>query len=75
MADMLWKWWARKYLSLLQERQKWVVRKEKKSFKKGDTVMVVDYNAPCGFWPLGRIIKVQPYSNGLVRQVKLKTKT
>jgi hypothetical protein len=37
--------------------------------------MVVDSSAPRGSWNLGRIIEVKPDSRGLMRTVKIITKT
>ena len=73
LADLFWKRWTKEYLPLLQERQKWTT--VKKGFQVEDIVMVVDSTAPRGSWNLGRIIEVQPDSRGLVRTVKIITKT
>ena len=73
MADLFWKRWVREYLPLLQERQKWT--KEKRCFMPGDIVVVVDSTAPRGSWVLGKILKTFPDRKGLVRCVRLKTKT
>ncbi|KAK3727377.1 hypothetical protein QZH41_006033 [Actinostola sp. cb2023] len=62
------------YLPSLQERQKW--NKEYRNFQVNDIVLVLDENSPRCSWPLGRILEV--YNNrrdGLVRSVKLKTRT
>ncbi|KAK3733613.1 hypothetical protein QZH41_005190 [Actinostola sp. cb2023] len=74
LADVFWKRWIREYLPSLQERQKW--NKEYRNFQVNDIVLVLDENSPCCSWPLGRILEV--YTNrrdGLVRSVKLKTRT
>ena len=73
MADLFWRRWTQEYLLLLQERQKW--RKVRKNFNTGDVVLVVDPNAPRGSWPLGRVLETRPDARGLIRSVKLKTKT
>ena len=73
IANLFWKRWVHEYLPLLQERQKWM--KEKRSFKPGDIVVVVDSTAPRGSWLLGRILKTYPDKRGLVRSVSLQTKT
>lgn len=38
-------------------------------------MLVVDSSAPRGSWPIGRVTEVFPDSKGLIRTVKLKTKT
>lgn len=73
LSDLFWKRWTREYLPLLQERQKW--SEPRRSFAVGDVVVVMDNTAPRGSWILGRIINTYPDKNGLVRIVKLKTKT
>lgn len=73
ISDIFWKRWIREYLPLLQERQKW--NQEKRSFVPGDLVMVADSTAPRGSWMLGRVLETFPDKNGLVRVVRLQTKT
>ncbi|XP_031440139.1 uncharacterized protein LOC116224450 [Clupea harengus] len=73
MADLFWQRWTKEYLLLLQERQKWTSLK--RNLSVGDIVLVVDPTAPRGSWPLGRVLETKPDARGLVRSVKLKTKT
>lgn len=73
MADLFWHKWAKEYLSLLQERQKWTA--VKKDMNVGDIVMVVDPIAPRGSWPLGRVLESKPDARSLVRSVKIQIKT
>ena len=73
LADLFWKRWTKEYLPLLQERQKWTT--VRKGYQVDDIVMVVDSSAPRGSWNLGRIIEVKPDSRGLMRTVKIITKT
>ncbi len=63
----------KEYLPLLQERQKW--NKVKNSLKRGDIVAIMDSTAPYGSWPLGRVLETFPDKKGLVRSVRLQTKT
>lgn len=37
--------------------------------------MIVDSTAPRGSWMLGRVMETMPDAKGLVRSVKIKTKT
>lgn len=73
LADLFWKRWSQEYLPLLQERQRWFTAK--RGLQKGDIVLVVDSSAPRGSWRIGRVTEVFPDSKGLIRTVKLKTKT
>ena len=73
LADIFWKRWCKEYLTQLQERQRWF--SPKRNFAVGDVVLIVDDTSPRNSWPLGRIVETFPDRNGLVRQVKVKTKT
>ncbi|XP_061191724.1 uncharacterized protein LOC133199952 [Saccostrea echinata] len=73
MANLFWKRWTREYLPLLQERHKWF--EEKRNFKVGDVVLVVDSNAPRNSWPMGIIEETLPDDKGFLRQVRVKTST
>ncbi len=73
IPDLFWKRWVKEYLPLLQERKKW--NKVKNSLKRGDIVAIMDSMAPSGSWPLGRVLETFPDKKGLVRSVRLQTKT
>jgi len=73
LAGLFWRRWIQEYLPLLQERQKWSQRK--RSLVVGDVVVIMDSTAPRGSWPLGKVLEVYSDKRGLVRSVKLKTKT
>ncbi len=73
LADIFWKRWCQEYLTQLQERQRWST--PGRNFCVGDVVLIVDDTSPRNSWPLGRIVETLPDKNGLVRQVKVKTKT
>lgn len=73
LADVFWKRWCKEYLTQLQERQRW--SSPGRNFCVGDVVLIVDDTSPRNSWPLGRIVETFPDGNGLVRQVKVKTKT
>ena len=53
------------------KRSKWYV--SRKNLSPGDIVMIVDTFTPRGKWPLGKITKTFPDSDGLVRTVLVKT--
>lgn len=67
-----WKRWTTEYLTLMQQRQKWV--NITRNFKENDVVVIVDPTAPRNSWPLGRVVKTLPGPKGLVRSVLVKTK-
>ena len=73
LADVFWKRWCKEYLPQLQERQRW--SRPGRNFCVGDVVLIVDETSPRNSWPLGRIVETFPDSKGLVRQVKVKTKS
>lgn len=73
MSDLFWKRWVKEYLPGLQERQKW--NTAKRNFVPGDLVVLVDEMAPRNAWIIGRIVDTVPDKNGLVRSVRIKTKT
>ena len=72
LSNHFWARWLREYLPLLQERKKWILRR--RNLAVNDLVLVVTENAPCGHWLLGRVTKVFPGKDGLVRTAEVKTK-
>ena len=72
LSNHFWARWLREYLPLLQERKKWILRRC--NLAVNDLVLVVTENAPCGHWLLGRVTKVFPGKDGLVRTAEVKTK-
>ncbi|KAK0132209.1 hypothetical protein N1851_032999 [Merluccius polli] len=73
LADLFWNRWTKEYFLLQQERQKWT--SIKKNLNVGDIVLVVDPTAPRGSWLLRRVLEAKPDMKGLVRSVKVQTKT
>ena len=72
-VNTFWKRWLREYLPDLQRRQKW--QDVKPNIRIGDMVLLIDDNAPRGAWPLGRVSEVNSGRDGLVRSVRLVTKS
>lgn len=66
-----WKRWHLDYLNSLQTRKKW--RTPKSNLKVNDIVILKEENVPPANWPLGKIIKIHPGKDGLVRVVTIKT--
>ena len=73
LANHSWKRWLKEYVPALQERQKWL--RPRRNAEIGDLVLIVEENLPRGQWHLGRIVKVIPGRDGLVRTVEVKTKS
>lgn len=66
-----WEAWSQEYLNQLQPRPKW--REQKRNFKEGDIVLLKEDNIAPTKWPLARVVKVHPSSDGNVRSVAIKT--
>ena len=73
MADQFWRKWLKEYLPELQRRHKWL--ESRKNVKPGDLVLIVDENTPRSLWPLGIIVDVKYSRDGLVRTVRVRTKS
>ena len=73
LADVFWRRWVKEYLPELQHRQKWL--QPQRNIKVGDVVMIVDEKAPRNTWPLAVVQEVHVGNQGLVRSVKVKTKS
>lgn len=71
MLENFWKRWEKEYLTSLLQRKKWL--KEKDHFKIGQIVLVGDENQPPSRWLLGKITKLLPSKDGLVRSVVVQT--
>ena len=72
VANHIWNRWLREYLPGLITRKKWT--QPTVNVKVGDLVLVVDRAASRGSWPLGRIVKVFPGLDSIVRSADVKTK-
>ena len=72
LSNHFWNRWLREYLPLLQERKKWVLKR--RNLTVNDLVLVVTEKLPRGHWLLGRVLKVFPGPDGLVRTAEVKTK-
>ncbi|XP_065328140.1 uncharacterized protein LOC135933837 [Pelmatolapia mariae] len=57
----------------MTERQKW--NKIHRNFCIGDVVLIVDGAAPRNSWPIGRITETMADAHGVVRRVRVKTRT
>ncbi|XP_031638866.1 uncharacterized protein LOC116350989 [Contarinia nasturtii] len=70
--QIFWKRFYTEYLYSQQPRKKW--HKTNENIKTGDLAVIIDDNIPPAKWILGRVIRVHPGSDGLVRMATLKTR-
>ena len=73
LSDLFGKRWVPEYLTVLQDRLKWLF--PKRNVQVNDVVLIVDRGAPRGSWLLGRMIETYPDKNGCVRNVAMKTRS
>lgn len=73
LADLFWRRWLKEYIPSLQARSKW--HKVRPNLKKNALVLLVDHTVPRGRWNLGRVLETYPGADGIVRTVKVKTKS
>lgn len=66
-----WRRWQLEYLTLLQTKAKWF--EARPEVNENDLILIHDENTPATQWPLGRVIKKHPGSDGLTRVVTIKT--
>ncbi|XP_043478769.1 uncharacterized protein LOC122509074 [Leptopilina heterotoma] len=71
-TEQFWKQWSLEYQQDLQKRYKWT--KSNPNIKIGDLVLIRDINLPKSNWQMGRVLKIHPGKDGLVRVVTVKTK-
>ena len=63
----------REYLPELQRRSKWV--KPTRNVKVGELVLVGQTGLPRGLWPLAVITEVVEGKDGVVRKLRVRTRT
>lgn len=68
-----WKRWQSEYLISLRKNSKW--RKPVKNLEVGDIVVLREDNTMPTQWPIARIVEAHQGRDGLVRVVKLRTKS
>ncbi|XP_055845530.1 uncharacterized protein LOC129911690 [Episyrphus balteatus] len=71
LRQHFWKRWSLEYLVQLQQRAKW--NRPSIKFNVGDLVLLRDEKLPPTKWKLGRIIRLHPGHDDLVRVVTIKT--
>ena len=73
LVQQFWQRFQREYLQRLMRRSKW--QQKKRQLKVNDIIMMGEDNLPRGKWNLARIVEVFPGKDGVVRNVRLQTKT
>jgi len=73
MIDGFWTRWSKECLQRYHAISKWKERVP--SISEGSMVLIVDERYPPAKWPLGRVIKIHPGKDGLVRVATVKTLT
>lgn len=71
MLQRFWRRWRSEYLTMLLPKSKWITSKP--NIAVNDLVLINEPNAPPLEWPLGRVIKLFPGNDGVVRVVEIKT--
>lgn len=71
MVEHFWHKWNHEYLATLLPRKKWFQRNE--HFQEGQLVAIYDENLPPAQWLLGRIVKLIPSADQLIRAVEIQT--
>jgi hypothetical protein len=67
LMDQFWERWQAEWIPSLLLRQKWT--ENQRNLRVGDIVMLIAPASPRGTWPIGRVFKVNPSADGVVRSV------
>ena len=72
LRAMFWERWVKEYLPSLTKRSRW--KNSKPNFNVGELVLIEEDSLKRNLWPLARISKVMPSTDGVVRVVEVRTK-
>lgn len=72
ICQRFWKRWKSHYLNQLQQRNKW--KKNIPNPDIGALVFITGIDTAPGYYPLGRIVKLHPSADGVVRVVTIRIK-
>lgn len=70
MKRDFWKRWESEYVTMLQQRMKWKTKQD--NLAVGQIVIIKNEESHPAKWPLGKVIKTHPGSDGKTRVVTLK---
>ncbi|XP_061706724.1 uncharacterized protein LOC133517425 [Cydia pomonella] len=73
MLQIFWRKWQTEFLTRLQERPKWKIRKQE--FNVGDLVLIKDHRLPPSKWLLGRVLQKHPGQDNVTRVYDIRTAT
>jgi hypothetical protein len=73
LVQQFWKRFQREYFQTLMRRTKWTSKE--RQLKVDDIVLMVESGVARAKWNLARVIEVYPGPDGVIRNVKLRTKT
>jgi hypothetical protein len=68
-----WKRWSSEYLTRLQQRPKWLIKK--RNLEVGDLVILKEENVPPSKWIMGRVTQLHTGTDGNCRVVTVRTAT
>nr|XP_033204626.1 uncharacterized protein LOC117165315 [Bombus vancouverensis nearcticus] len=71
MKQHFWERWHKEYLNQLNNRSKWT--KGGHNLHEGAIVLLREDNVPSTCWPLGRVVKVHPGADGVIRTATVQT--
>jgi hypothetical protein len=73
ITNDFWRRWMTEYIPNLTERIKWT--RNERALHLNDLVLVADKTNERGTWPVGRVTKLMPGKDGVVRTAVVKTKS
>lgn len=73
MEQLFWETWQADYIQGLQRRNKW--RTERPNLQVDQLVLIREENLPPTQWRMGRVSKIHPGKDGLVRSATIRTAT
>ncbi|XP_068987552.1 uncharacterized protein [Bombus flavifrons] len=71
LKQHFWRRWHREYLNELSIRNKW--NKGNHDIREGTIVILREDNVPPMHWPLGRVVKIHPGADGIIRTATVQT--
>lgn len=71
MTQSVWKHWHSEYMNTLRQRQKWLTPRDTVAIN--DLVILKEANTPPLSWRLGRVTRVHPGRDGVVRVATINT--
>jgi len=72
-VNNFWRRFIAEYIPKLIAAGRSTWHKKETQVKQDDVVLIVENNVPRGKWNLGRVLEVFPGTDGIVRNVRVKT--